>query len=198
MTLEIPQGEYAAYLFDCDGTIADSMPLHYRVWCEVLSRWSCDFPEPLFYEWAGVPIAEVVSRLNTRNGLNMPISEVLEQREEIYFRSLPLVQPIPEVIEQIDLNYGKIPLAVVSGSPRESVVRTLKTLGVLERFQTLVTAEDTLRGKPAPDPYLLAAERLGIEPARCLVFEDGEAGFRSAEAAGMKWVRVVSPQLRGR
>jgi len=198
MKLEIPLGDYDAYLFDCDGTIADSMPLHYHVWSETLGRLGCEFPEPLSYEWAGVPIAEVVNRLNARNGLSMPIQETLKQREEIYYRSLPFVQPIPEVIEQIELNYGRIPLAVVSGSPRESVVRTLSTLGVLDRFQTLVTAEDTARGKPAPDPYLLAAERLGVEPTRCLVFEDGEAGFRSAEAAGMKWVRVVSPQLRGR
>lgn len=198
MRLEIPAGSFDAYLFDCDGTIADSMPLHHRVWCETLSAWNCDFPEQLFYDWAGVPIGEVVKRLNELNGLSMPIQETLNQREEIYYRSLSQVQAIPEVIEQIELQFGRIPLAVVSGSPRESVVRTLTTLGVLDRFETLVTAEDTLRGKPAPDPYLLAAQRLGVEPKRCLVFEDGEAGIQSAIAAEMQWVRVISPQLRGR
>lgn len=192
MKLNIPQGAFRAYLFDCDGTIADSMPLHYIAWSTALGEWGCPFDETLFYEWGGKPVHEIISTLNRMQGLNMPVAEVAERKESLYYEQLPNLKPVPEVLERIEAQYGVIPLAVVSGSSRESVVNSLTALGLLERFDTIVGAEDYARSKPAPDGFLTAAERLGVSPADCLVFEDTALGIQAATAAGMASVRVPS------
>ena len=192
MKLNIPKGAFRAYLFDCDGTIADSMPLHYIAWSTALGEWGCPFDETLFYEWGGKPVHEIISTLNRMQGLNMPVAEVAERKESLYYEQLPNLKPVPEVLEQIEAQYGVIPLAVVSGSSRESVVNSLTALGLLERFDTIVGAEDYARSTPAPDGFLTAAERLGVSPADCLVFEDTALGIQAATAAGMASVRVPS------
>ncbi len=89
MKLKLPDGPFGAYLFDCDGTIVDSMPLHYIAWKKVLAEWNCTFEERLFYSWGGTPTAEIVSLLNQRQGLNMPIEGVISRKENLYFELLP-------------------------------------------------------------------------------------------------------------
>jgi HAD superfamily hydrolase (TIGR01509 family) len=192
MNLEIPAGHFEAYLFDCDGTIADSMPLHFRAWTRAVEEGGGSFPEELFYAWAGQPLERTVEMLNEQLGYRLPIAETVRRKEALYDELLDQVQPVPAVLAEIERNFGRIPLAVVSGGPRASVRRTLTALGVLEKFAAVVCAEDSPRGKPYPDPFLRAAELLAVAPERCLVFEDAEAGIRAAEAAGMKWVRVVA------
>jgi beta-phosphoglucomutase-like phosphatase (HAD superfamily) len=103
------------------------------------------------------------------------------------------LQSIPEVVEHIDAQYGHIPFAVVSGGRRNSVVRSLTATHLIDKFATIVGAEDYKNSKPAPDCFLLAAQRLGVEPAACLVFEDTDLGIQAATAAGMASVRVPSP-----
>ncbi len=196
MKLALPAHLYKAYLFDCDGTIADSMPLHYVAWSRALGEWNCEFPEELFYLWGGKPIVEIITTLNREQGLAMPVAVVAERKEEYYYELLPQLTAVPEVVEHIEASFGKIPFAVVSGSTRESVVASLEVLGLLDRFETLVCAGDYGRSKPDPEPFLLAAERLGVDPADCLVFEDTEIGIDSARAAGMAWVKVPSPLER--
>ncbi|MGB6974976.1 MAG: HAD family phosphatase [Terracidiphilus sp.] len=196
MTLTIPPGPFRAYLFDCDGTIVDSMPLHYLAWKQTLAQWNCDFDEKLFYAWGGRPVADIIALLNHQHGLQMPVAEIARIKENRYHDQLHLLQPIPEVVEHIHAQYGRIPLAVVSGSRRHSVVGSLTAFNLLDRFETLVCAEDYTRGKPAPDAFLLAAERLGIAPKDCLVFEDTDLGIQAAIAAGMSWVRVSQPHER--
>jgi HAD superfamily hydrolase (TIGR01509 family) len=190
--MRLPPGKFSAYLFDCDGTIADSMPLHFEAWARALSPWGCPFPVSLFRSWAGLPVPATVERLNEKYGLNMPVAEVTANRERFYAELLPRVKPVPFVLRQIQENYGKLPLAVVSGSPRASVLKTLGCLGLTEKFQAVVGGEDTTRGKPHPDPFLLAARKLGVAPASCLVFEDADLGIQAAQAAGMRWVRVTA------
>jgi beta-phosphoglucomutase-like phosphatase (HAD superfamily) len=146
MKLKIPAGVFHAYLFDCDGTIAHSMPLHYIAWRSALAEWNCVFPEDLFYAWGGFPVAEIISRLNQEQGLEMPISEVARRKEELYFAALPQLQAVPEVLEHIDAQHGRLPLAVVSGSTRDSVTASLRALQLLEKFETLVCAGDYRRG----------------------------------------------------
>jgi HAD superfamily hydrolase (TIGR01509 family) len=193
MKLQIPAGAFRAYLFDCDGTIVDSMPLHYIAWKTSLAEYNCVYEEKLFYAWGGRPIREIIGLLNETQGLDMPVNEVAEKKEEIYHSLLPQLKGIPEVIEHIDAQHGRIPFAVVSGSRRNSVVGSLNALGLLDRFVTLVCAEDYKRGKPAPDAFLLAAERLGVAPSACLVFEDTDLGIEAATAAGMLSVKVPQP-----
>ncbi|MGA7339637.1 MAG: HAD family phosphatase [Terracidiphilus sp.] len=192
MKLKIPEGAFRAYLFDCDGTIADSMPLHYVAWKKALGEWGCAFEEELFYRWGGKPVHEIISTLNQMCGLEMPVTQVAERKESLYFEQLPNLKAVPEVLEQIEEHYGLIPMAVVSGSSRESVLNSLTTLGLLDRFDTIVGAEDYAHSKPAPDAFLVAAARLGVAPQDCLVFEDTALGIEAATAAGMASARVPS------
>lgn len=190
MPLTIPTGQFLAYLFDCDGTIADSMPLHYKAWKRALADYGCPYPEHLFYAWGGKPVRQIIADLNEINGLNMPVDELARLKESYYLEQLPELKGIPSVLEHIHAQYGRIPFAVVSGSRRDSVVGSLTVLGLLDKFETLVCAEDYKHGKPAPDCFLIAAERLGVPAGDCLVFEDTELGIEAATAAGMASVRV--------
>ena len=193
MPLILPPGDFKAYLFDCDGTVADSMPLHYIAWKRALGEWGAVFPEDLYYAWGGRPVKEIIVSLNEMQHLNMPVAQVAERKEEFYLEVLPQVKPVPEVLEHVLEAYGRIPTAVVSGSPRDAVEATLVALGILDRFDTLVCAGDYARGKPDPEPFLMAAERLGVPPGDCLVFEDAALGIESATRAGMASVKVPGP-----
>jgi HAD superfamily hydrolase (TIGR01509 family) len=197
MRLKIPDGKFAAYLFDCDGTIVDSMPLHYLAWKKALGEWGCEFTEKLFYEWGGMPVAEVISTLNRERGLKMPVEEVGHRKENLYYELLPKLQPVAEVVEHIEAQHGRIPFGVVSGSTRESVAASLTTVKLLNRFQTLVCAGEYKRSKPDPEGFLMAAGNLGVPAADCLVFEDTEMGIQAARGAGMAWVKVPLPSERG-
>ena len=196
MRLEVPAGEFRAYLFDCDGTIVDSMPLHYVAWKKALADWNCPFEEELFYSWGGRPVREIIAALNQMHALEMPVDAVAKRKEGLYFALEDQLKAIPEVIEHIEAKHGHIPLAVVSGSRRKSVLHSLSALGLVEKFDVLVCAEDYVRGKPAPDCFLTAAEKLGVNPKDCLVFEDTEMGIEAARAAGMSWVKVPAPLER--
>ncbi|MGA2746023.1 MAG: HAD-IA family hydrolase [Candidatus Sulfotelmatobacter sp.] len=196
MKLKLPAGSFAAYLFDCDGTIADSMPLHYLAWKEALSEWNCEFDEELFYAWGGMPVAEIISSLNARHRLKMPVETVSSRKESLYYALLPQLKAVPEVLEHIEDRHGHIPFAVVSGSTRESVTASLASLNLLDRFDTLVCAGDYKESKPDPEGFLLASARLGVQPEACLVFEDTEMGIQAAKAAGMGSVKVPPPRER--
>ena len=196
MPLQIPTGPFRAYLFDCDGTIVDSMPLHYIAWKTALGEYNCSFDEMLFYSWGGRPTDEIVASLNQMHGLSMPIEKVVHHKEELYFEQLPHLQVVPEVAQIIHAQHGKIPFAVVSGGRCSSVTRSLTIVNLLDKFETIVGAGDYLNAKPAPDCYLLGAERLGIAPEHCLVFEDTDMGIEAATAAGMASVRIPQPHER--
>jgi HAD superfamily hydrolase (TIGR01509 family) len=197
MKLKLPAGSFSAYLFDCDGTIVDSMPLHYVAWKKALGEWNCGFAEELFYAWGGRPTAEIIATLNERDGLSMPVESVARRKEEFYFEMLPELKVVPEVLEHIVAEHGRIPFAVVSGSARDSVTASLEVLKLLDRFETLVCAGEYKKSKPDPEAFLLAASRLGVAPKNCLVFEDTEMGIQAATAAGMASVRVPAPWERG-
>lgn len=196
MKLPLPEGAFEAYLFDCDGTIVDSMPLHYVAWKTVLGEWGCEFPETTFYDWGGLPVRQIIAQLNEQQGLRMPIEEILHKKERMYFDSLHELKAVPEVVEHIEARHGEIPFAVVSGSTRDSVDASLRTLGLIEKFDAFVCAGDYTKAKPHPEPFLIAAERLGVRPEKCVVFEDTDFGIQSAVAAGMAWVKVPPPWAR--
>jgi beta-phosphoglucomutase family hydrolase len=190
MKLKLPAGAFAAYIFDCDGTIVDSMPLHYRAWKAALAEWNCEFPEALFYSWGGKPVREIIAELNQMHGLNMPIDSLATRKEALYLAQIPSLRAIPEVVEHIHAQFGRIPFAVASGSRRDSVAGSLTAVGLLGKFDVIVSAGDYKHAKPAPDCFLLAAERLGVAPENCLVFEDTLLGIQAATAAGMASVMV--------
>jgi HAD superfamily hydrolase (TIGR01509 family) len=196
MKLTIPAGDFGAYLFDCDGTIVDSMPLHYVAWKEALGEWNCVFDEELFYAWGGKPPIQIIAELNELNGLKMPVAALAERKESLYFEQLSHLQPVPEVLEIVEAEQGRIPFAVVSGSTRESIIKSLTVVGLLHLFPVIVGSEDYARSKPAPDVFLAGASQLGVLPEKCLVFEDALIGIEGAIAAGMTAVKVPNPLER--
>ena len=196
MKLTLPEGNFKAYLFDCDGTIVDSMPLHYVAWKRVFAEHGCSFPEELFYAWGGMPVRAIIAALNEEHGLSMPIEETARNKELYYNELIEELKAIPEVLAHIEDQHGRIPFAVVSGSTRDSVELSLGTLGLLDRFDMLVCAGDYAKGKPDPEPFLTAARLLGVNPEECLVFEDAETGVMAARAAGMAVVKVPLPHER--
>lgn len=180
-----------------DGTIADSMPLHYLAWKQALGEYGCtDFPEDVFYAWGGWPVTRIIATLNERHGLSMPVEEVAHRKESLYYELLPQLTAVPEVLEQIEEAHQRIPFAVVSGSTRESVTASLRALHLEDKFDVLVCAGDYTHSKPDPEPFLLAAKKLSVPPETCLVFEDTQMGIQAATAAGMQSVRILQPWER--
>jgi len=188
--LPIPERKFGAYLFDLDGTIADSMPLHLITWQQAVREAGGEFPAELFWAWGGVPLPKTVEMLNERFGYHMNPAEVVHRKEQLYLEMIDKVRPIASVAAHITEQHGKIPMAVVSGSPCLTITKTLEALHLDKCFDAVVGAEDYKNGKPDPEPFLTAARMLKVAPADCLVFEDAELGIKAAEAAGMSWVRV--------
>ena len=191
--LPIPPGPYKAYLFDLDGTVADSMPLHFVAWSQAVAEAGGQFPEPLFYQMGGIPLHRTVELLNERFDTAMDPDAVVHRKENLSLDMLPDLKPVASVLAHIQAQSGNIPFAIVSGSPRASIHATLARLGLAHHFPVIVGAEDYERGKPNPEPFLKAAMLLHVEPKDCLVFEDADAGIEAAKAAGMDWVRIPPP-----
>jgi beta-phosphoglucomutase family hydrolase len=179
-----------AAIFDCDGTLADTMPLHYQAWCDSLAPHGCPFPEELFYEWGGVTTREIVTRLNARFGHALDPDAFTHTKEQVYARLIPQVGPVAAVIAEVERLHGRCPLAVASGGLRHLIEQTLRTIGIRDRFEVIVTSEDVQRGKPEPDTFLLAAERMGVAPSECVVYEDAPSGLEAARRAGMRAIDV--------
>ena len=192
ITLDIPAGEFAGYIFDCDGTLADTMPLHYQAWEQAVRERGHHFPEDVFYSLGGVPAPGVVEYLNERFGWSMPIEETAAYKEALFEKLIPQAKPVVPVVEFMRGVLGKAPVAVASGGLKPLVMATLQALGIHEHFAAVVTYEDVVNPKPAPDTYLEAARQMGVEPSRCLVFEDTPLGIQAATAAGMQSVLVPS------
>jgi beta-phosphoglucomutase-like phosphatase (HAD superfamily) len=191
MKLTVPDRAFGAYIFDCDGTLADTMPLHYRAWSRLLQERGAPFSEDLFYSLGGKPSEKILELLRDEQGLQVGDVSVAAARKEAYFEEMiDEVRPIASVVAIARHWRGVKPMAVASGGFRRHIEMTLDAIGIREWFDTLVCVEDYARGKPFPDAFLEAARRLQVPPRECLVFEDSPLGVRAAEAAGMQVVLV--------
>lgn len=177
-------------IFDCDGTLADTMALHFEAWTATLSERSAGMSEELFYDLAGVPTVDIVGILNERFGYTLLPAETAEAKEARYRQLLPRARPVERVVGLVREYHGRYPMAVASGGIRSLVDETLRGLGLTAQFQAVCTAEDVERGKPEPDLFLLAAARIGIPPEDCVVFEDSDLGLEAARRAGMQAVDI--------
>ena len=183
--------DYQAFLYDCDGTLADNMPAHTLSYVETAKERNVIFDPGIIDELAGWPISKVVGEINLRYKANLDPADFVARKAAIYTdRFLGNIKPIDYVVEHLKANVGKVRIGVVSGGDTKIISQTLKILGIADLVEVLVCAEDTERGKPFPDPFIKAAELLGVDPAKCLVFEDGNPGVQAAEAAGMHWIRI--------
>jgi HAD superfamily hydrolase (TIGR01509 family) len=195
MKLNLPTRAYEGYIFDCDGTLADTMPLHYRAWSQALAEQGAPFifAEEDFYFLGGTPSRRIIEIFNERYATTLDEEEVAQHKEKIFLTLIDQVQPIHAVVAYAEeLHAAGKKLAVASGGAQDIVRRTLELLKIDHYFTTIVTAEQVVRGKPFPEMFLLAASRLEAAPANCLVFEDTPTGVQAAVAAGMDYVLVES------
>lgn len=204
MTITFDRAKYDAFIFDCDGTLADTMPLHFQAWTESLAQKlgrPSDFTESMFYRFGGMPAREIVERLNRDFGYGLPAEKTALDKEGRFLELLPGITPIQEVIEVLNGLGPDAKAAVASGGLTHIVSQTLTFLGLLvgpnEKIQFLVGSDQVPRGKPAPDLFLRAAELLKADPKRCLVFEDAEPGFHAATAAGMDHIDIRPFRVKG-
>ena len=196
MKLDIPQGNFKGFIFDLDGTLIDSMPIHYRAWDEVVRAHGVreTLCEDLFYSLGGVPTVQVAERIGAHYGIALDAERVTREKEQAYLDGLragrlDLVEPVVAFARKMS---GKFPLAIATGGTQDIAVPAIEAAGLREIFPIVVTPLDVPpgRGKPAPDMFLLAAKLMGVRAEECLVFEDAEPGIQAALAAGMKVVRV--------
>lgn len=176
-----------ALIFDCDGTLADTMPTHFVAWSAMLADHGIAFPEAQFYALGGMPSGDIIRLLAAEQGVAVPadVQPMVDDKEDRYLAAVAGVTAIPEVVAVAARYHGVLPLAVASGGEHRIIDATLGILGITELFGAVVGYEDTERHKPEPDVFEEAARRLGVDPAGCVVFEDGELGLEAARRAGM-------------
>lgn len=185
-----PEHQFRGLLFDFDGTVADTMGAHLRAWNIGLAAYNLSLSKEQHQAWAGRPTRMIVQLLNEMHKVEISIEDFLKEKEVHFFSSLHEIKEISSVVEIIKHYHGEIPMAVVTGSRRAPVERTLAHLGLSHYFDHLICAEDYARGKPAPDCFLLGASRLGVDPKQCLAFEDAPLGIEAAHKAGMQCLHV--------
>lgn len=177
-------------IFDCDGTLADTMPLHWIAWSEITRRYGLHFPEERFYAYGGVPTRDILKILRDEQGVDIDPLAVAKEKEDAYVKLMPQIGPVEEVVSIARAHHGTIPLAVASGGMQHVIVDVLKLLGIRHMFDAVVTSEHVVNQKPAPDIFLEAARRIGVEPRFCRAYEDTDLGMQAIRAAGMDAVDV--------
>lgn len=179
-----------ALIFDCDGTLVDSMPLHMKSWEKAFKFFNIRFDYDYLFSLKGMKELEIIKSYNKKFGTNLNPEETVNKKHNIYFKNINSVKPIEPIVKIATEYFGKFPLAVVSGSVRDIVRKELEVIGIFHLFNTILTANDPFKPKPAPDIFYKAAKRLNTSPDNCLVFEDGDPGLEAAVKAGMKMIDV--------
>jgi beta-phosphoglucomutase-like phosphatase (HAD superfamily) len=177
-------------IFDCDGTLADSMPLHWQAWQQVLDQHRLHLTEERFYALGGVPSRDIVRLLTREQGVALDPLVVARDKEAAYLPLIAQVEPINTIVGIAREHHGRLPQAVASGGTRKIIEQVLDHLAIRHLFEAVVTSEDVARQKPAPDIFLEAARRLGVEPQACRAYEDTDLGLEAIRAAGMDAVDV--------
>ncbi len=182
---------YKAFLYDCDGTLADNMHAHKAAYGKAAAQYGIMLDTAIIDELAGWPTPLIAAEINNRYGTDVPPQAFASLKSAIFFEDfIADTLPIDFVVRHLKNHIGKVRIGVVSGGSRKTVTRTLTVIGLIDSIEALVCADDTDRGKPYPDPFLAAAKQLGVAPQDCLVFEDGNPGVQGAIAADMVWVRI--------
>jgi HAD superfamily hydrolase (TIGR01509 family) len=192
---ELPPGSFRGLIFDCDGTLVDSMPLHLKAWRAALEKHGFapdQFTLTMHHAYAGMPGVAIVADLNQKFATQLDPAEVEKDKVAWYLAHHHEVGEVKPVVDFARNQFGRTPMAVASGSDRKLVEMSLESLGIQQLFDVVITPEMVSAGKPAPEMFLLAAEKIGIPPHECLVFEDGHLGMQAAAAAGMAavWIAV--------
>ncbi len=172
-------------IFDCDGTLADTMPIHWQAWREAFMTFGADCPLEFLKELSGLPSEHIVGHFNERFEKDLNVKSVAHYKNELVREKLLFANPIVPVVDIVKMYKGKLPMAVASGGTKMNVVNTIKAIGLEGFFKAVITADNKVKPKPFPDIFLEAAKRIKVPPKFCQVFEDGNAGVESAKKAGM-------------
>ncbi len=178
--------KYAGLVFDCDGTLVDSMESHYLAWRRCLDPHGLELTKDRFYELGGVPTRDIVVLLASEQSIQVDPVLVSKAKDDGFLDFATSVKAVEEIAKIARYYHGRMPIAVATGSNRQVATDSLQQIGLLDRFEIIICAEDVSQAKPHPAPFALAAERLEVNPMQCLAFEDTDAGLASAKAAGMK------------
>jgi len=189
-SLIAPPEPFKAIIFDCDGTLADTMPTHVKAWVASYKSFGIDIAEQPFYDMGGMNNQRIIETLNTQFGYTMDFDAMQEAKEGRYLEMLHTITEVKAVADIARAYHGKVPIAVASSGMSRVVSQTLAQIGLSALFDVIVTADDVEHAKPAPDIFLLAAERLGVAPADCIIYEDGDPGLEAARRANMRAVDV--------
>jgi beta-phosphoglucomutase family hydrolase len=185
-------------IFDCDGTLADTMPMHWRAWQVIAEKYKLHFPEDRFYSLGGVPSPDILKMLAKEQNVTLDHVAAGHEKENAYLPYLATIEPVHEVVEIAKANYGKLPMAVASGGTQRIIVQVLEQLKIRHLFQAVVTCEMVKRQKPAPDIFLEAARRIGVEPQFCRAYEDTDLGMQAIRSAGMDAIDVRKLRKNGK
>ncbi|NGM71812.1 HAD family hydrolase [Sphingobacterium sp. SGL-16] len=182
---------YEALLFDVDGTLADNIHAHKAAYVAVSKEYGVDLDPDLIDETAGWPTIAVAREVCKRYNVEFDVEAYSKRKSQIFIEEfIQQTEPVEYVRQVLFENVGKKKIGIVSGGSRSTLNITLQVINVTGKYEAMVCAGDTKNGKPSPEPFLLCAEQLGVDPQKCLVFEDGDPGVQGAIAAGMGWVRI--------
>lgn len=182
--------EAKGLIFDLDGTLSDSLPVHVTTWNMIGEKFGFQFDPKIVYEMTGRPTIEFARRVVEQYHLTVAPEVIVRMKQTSFWNLSHLLQPVPEVVSIVKTFYGKLPMAVGTGASRRSAEVQLKALGLTDYFDAIVSADDVTSHKPEPDTFLKCARLMKVEPQFCQVFEDGDLGISAAEKAGMMVVDV--------
>jgi len=172
-------------IFDCDGTLADSMPIHIDAWHQAFAAGGVEVPTAWLDDQKGQKETHIVNLANEQFGFTLDPRATVDLKHRVFRSRLDEVRPIGPVVNIVRANQGRLPMAVASGGVRANVDAILRLLDLTDAFSAILTADDDVPPKPSPEIFLEAARRLGVEPSACQVFEDGDMGLVAARRAGM-------------
>ncbi|MNG83478.1 Fructose-1-phosphate phosphatase YqaB [compost metagenome] len=187
--------QYDALIFDMDGTLVDSMPLHLDAWELTSAEFGLPFDRVQLNEYGGIPTRKIVAILAEQHGLSIDIEAFARRKIALYMEQIDKAGVFPQMWELVRQHHGKVPMGIGTGSPRNQAERILRSTGLDAYISVLVSADDVTNHKPHPDTFLRVAERLGANPANCLVFEDTRIGIQAGKAAGMATVLATEGEL---
>lgn len=186
-----------ALIFDLDGTLIESGPLHFESLQEVLRTYSTELDWSWYRGHLGMTFAQMLEQLASRTGRPLPLNKIMQQSQHLFLNRLERLRIRPGVVALARALQGRLPMAVASNGHRQVVEASLTATGLRALFDTVVTVDDVAEGKPAPDIFIEAARRLGAAPHLCQVFEDSDEGLEAARRAGIpaRDVRLLEQEL---